>query len=315
MTYREAARIVREDAPVKDKSYRKFPIGLEVGHFLRAKRLEGCRPNTIDAYETVLRRFTLHFADYDTLEPFTEKGKGPERILRFIDHHWGESDERTLVQRFKVLGSFFEWAYRTDRIDADPMRKVSRPRVRKKGAARERVSEAHISRLVSAQPNFRDQAAILLMGRLALRREDLRMLQLGDVDLGRDELYLRHAKGGKEHVLPILFKDLRDTLYLHLQERGGAADEFFLYPWTSRTKALTRSGIDQWFRRCVTVAGLTGYTMHQLRHAAIDEVRRLTGDPELARMLARHENIQTTQTYLHSTVEDLREGLRKAGLA
>jgi integrase len=76
---------------------------------------------------------------------------------------------------------------------------------------------------------------------------------------------------------------------------------------------MSAAGIDHWFRRCVDQAGLAGYTMHQLRHAAIDQVQRLTGDVEIARLLARHENIAVTQAYLHrDQVEDLRVAIERA---
>lgn len=126
------------------------------------------------------------------------------------------------------------------------------------------------------------------MARLGLRREDVRLLQLGDIDLSRDEIRLRHAKGGDEHVLPLAFPDLRDALYLHLQERAGHPSEFLVYPRSRRTSPFSEAGIDHWFQRCVARADLVGYTMHQLRHAAIDELTQWTGNVEAARQLARH---------------------------
>jgi hypothetical protein len=38
LTYEQAARIVRDGEAVKDKSYRKYPIGQEWGRFLRARK-------------------------------------------------------------------------------------------------------------------------------------------------------------------------------------------------------------------------------------------------------------------------------------
>jgi site-specific recombinase XerD len=82
-----------------------------------------------------------------------------------------------------------------------------------------------------------------------------------------------------------------------------------VYPKSHRTRPMSPAGIDQWFGRCVEAAGLSSYTMHQLRHAAIDQVRRATGDLEIARLLARHENVSVTQDYLHSTIDDLRAAI------
>jgi predicted RecB family endonuclease len=53
--------------------------------------------------------------------------------------------------------------------------------------------------------------------------------------------------------------------------------------------------------------------MHQLRHAAIDDLSRRTGSAERARQLARHENVQVTQDYLHSDVDDLRTAIVQLG--
>ena len=53
--------------------------------------------------------------------------------------------------------------------------------------------------------------------------------------------------------------------------------------------------------------------MHQLRLAAIDDLNRRTGSAERARQLARHENVQVTQDYLHSDVDDLRAAILQLG--
>jgi hypothetical protein len=166
LTFPLAARIVREAEAVRDKSYRKFPIGEEWGRFLRAKRLASCAQNTLLSYETVGRLLTLRYADFDSLEPFAERETGVELVLDFIDRYWGEADEATRRQRLAVLASFFEWAYRTDRISADPMRKIERPRRRAKAASGPRIPAGPLARLVAGQDSLRDQAAILLLGRL-----------------------------------------------------------------------------------------------------------------------------------------------------
>jgi integrase/recombinase XerC len=305
-----AARIVREAEAMRDKSYRQHPLGQEWGRFLRAKRLAGCQPNTLLSYETVGRLFALRYADFDSLEPFAGK-EGPELVLDFLERNWGDADPHTLDQRTNVMRSFFEWAYRTDRISADPMRKIEKRRRKQQGARRQRIPAGPLARLVAGQDNLRDQVAILLLGRLGLRREDLRLLQVADIDLGRDELYLRHAKGGEEHVLPIGFPDLRQALYLHLQAESREPAEFLLYPKTERTKPLSRAGIALWFERCCARAGVVGYTMHQLRHAAADDLRRATGSTEAAQALLRHRSIATTEAYLHAGVDDLRRAIEQ----
>jgi integrase len=289
-----AARIVREAEAMRDKSYRQHPLGQEWGRFLRAKRLAGCQPNTLLSYETVGRLFALRYADFDSLEPFAGK-EGPELVLDFLERNWGEADRNTLDQRTKVMRSFFEWAYRVDRISADPMRKIEKRRRKQQGARRQRIPAGPLARLISGQDSTRDRAALLLLGRLGLRREDLRLLRVGEIDLGRDEIHLRHAKGGEEHVLPIAFPDLREALYLHIQAERREPLEYLLYPKSDRTKPLSSAGIHNWFKRCCEQAGVPGYSMHQLRQAAADDLRRATGSTEAAQELLRHKSVATTE--------------------
>lgn len=309
MDYALAARIYREEHETKDKSYRRFPIGQEWGRFLRAKRLAGCRPNTILSYETVGRLFTLDYADLE-LQSFAGI-EGPELVLDFLERHWGESDSDTLDQRTAVMRSFFEWAYRCDRCAEDPTRKIEKRRRKRVGARRERIPTGPLARLLGGDHSDRDRCALLLLGRLALRREDLRLLQIADIDLGRDELHLRHCKGGGEATLPITFSEVRDALMLHLNGEDRAPDEYLLYPKTFRTQPLSTSGVDAWFQRCCDRAGVVGYTMHQLRHAAADDFYEAGGGKDGAQMLLRHRNSSTTEDYLHrSQADDLRLRIR-----
>ena len=53
-----------------------------------------------------------------------------------------------------------------------------------------------------------------MLGRLALRKNELRLLKVGDFDLAHG-----NVKGGKVVVLPIGFAELKRDLELHLIER------------------------------------------------------------------------------------------------
>jgi hypothetical protein len=77
LTLGEAARIFRK--AVKDKSYRKTPLGQLVGRYLRWFRNEygatdsTIRDSTIRDYEAVLARMSLLLADREPLEVSTEE--------------------------------------------------------------------------------------------------------------------------------------------------------------------------------------------------------------------------------------------------
>jgi integrase len=84
-----------------------------------------------------------------------------------------------------------------------------------------------IDALRDAQPSLRDQIAMQLLGRLGLRKNELRLLQVGDFDVARGTVRV-HDKGGKIAVVPLGFKTLKRDLQVHLVGRGGG--EYLIYP-------------------------------------------------------------------------------------
>jgi hypothetical protein len=63
LTAEQWAQRMRADYAAVDKSYRRFPLGEDVGRFLRAKRVEGAKPNTLVTYEHALRPLVLDHRD------------------------------------------------------------------------------------------------------------------------------------------------------------------------------------------------------------------------------------------------------------
>lgn len=69
-----------------------------------------------------------------------------------------------------------------------------------------------IHQLLASQETLRDEVALELTVRLALRKNDLRLLRVGDIDLTRDVVVLRHRKGGMQELKPIEYSSLRHKL-------------------------------------------------------------------------------------------------------
>jgi site-specific recombinase XerD len=145
---------------------------------------------------------------------------------------------------------------------------------------------------------------------LALRKNELRLLRIGDFDLARSEVRVQ-GKGGKVVILPLGFADLVRDLELHIAGEVRQPEEFLLYPKRERLRPLDPASVHRWFKRCLEVAGLpSAIEIHELRHSAADEIWRTTGNIVLAQQLLRHENVATTQAYLHPSRDDLREAMR-----
>src|SRR5262249_40131573 len=148
-----------------------------------------------------------------------------------------------------------------------------------------------------------DQIALQLLGRLGLRKNELRLIQLKHFDLEAQTVFV-HGKGGKEVVLPLGFEQLRKDVEVYLV--GRDLEEYLIYPRTRRLDPMDPASVHRWFKGCLKRAGLSPTVqIHELRHSAADTLWRDTGDLILAQQLLRHESPATTANYLHPNRDDL----------
>jgi len=285
---------------MKDKGYRVSFVGQEVGRFMRMFRWQDRTKNSLDTYEIVLSRLAVDFAHYTSLEQFTS-----ENVRDFLDEHWGESAPATRRNRLAIVKSFFNYCVEERGLESNPAAKIKPPK--QASVERQAYTPDVIEQLRAAQPTLREQIAVQLLGRLALRKNELRLLKVGDFDLTKST-FVVHGKGQKVVVMPIAFLDLAEDLRLELSTRAAA--EYLIYPKTQRRRPMTPPSVHRWFKKALERAGLpAAVKLHELRHSAADNLWRETGNLMLAQQLLRHESVATTQAYLHPTREDLSDAL------
>jgi site-specific recombinase XerD len=247
-----------------------------------------------------MRRLALDFAHHESLDRFTT-----DAILGFLDEHWGTSSAATRAQRLAIIRSFFNWAVEHEKIAKNPAGAIKPPKVRNQ--ERQAYRPDVIYALVRAQDSLRDQIGLQLLGRLAFRRNELRLFRLSDVDLGAGTV-LVHGKGNKEVVVPIGGGQLRKDLELYLVGRN--LGEHLLHPRRRTHEPMTNAAVQNWFKACLARAGVPStIKMHELRHSAADNLFRNSGNLLLAQKLLRHESVATTQVYLHPNQDDLARAL------
>jgi integrase/recombinase XerC len=307
LTEAEWAAHYRADYAMPDKSYRRFPLGEDVGRFLRAKRVEGAKPNTIVTYEHALRLLVLDHRDLNLAE-FGGVG-GTDLLYDFLAKWWGEASLATLHVRAAAVKSFFSWAEDTDRIEKNPARRLKTPKISKR-AARRAHELAQIRQIASAQDSIADECFLLVMGRLALRKMEAGSLRARDIDLKHDLIYIAESKSGDPAEVPIVYEDVRLALDLWLRE-GRHPDEYLLAPRGHPRKRPNPATVHRRFKRCLERASAEDFPMHELRHSAGDHLWRESGDLIAANKLLRHNSVATTEAYLHPTHEDLRARMRR----
>lgn len=292
-------------------SYRNHPIGALGGRYLDSLQFE----NYSDATVTN-RRQTIAWLTFD--HPELQPAAVTHDLLReFLERHWRDAAPNTKTQHVSSLRCFFEWAYENDHIPENPAKKLRSPR--KTETERRSHSQSVIKRLVVAQADRRDKTAILMLYWCALRRNELRQVQWRHIDLGRRVLTV-FGKGGRVDE-----QNIPEPLALELerlsQDDDPLPDEYLLFPrkigrrggypayeigivWEDRLSPLSRSGIDKWFQRARTRAGLDEASdkvlMHELRHSAGTHAQESGHDLVATQHMLRHKSAATTErTYVH----------------
>lgn len=323
LTVEQAARIMREVR--RGTAYRTYPLGAVVYRYLRWLENEyGATRSTIVSYEGTLRLFALDHLDLE-LADFAPP-VGTERIREFIDSRWADRSAGTRATVTSHMKAFFGWCYERDLLPGDPTAKIRRPK--KRGVERRAHRIGHVRAILNAQP-LRDRTAIGLMAYLGLRKNEVRLLRWADVNLEMGDVRV-HGKGGTVVSVPMSdFAELRQDIADLAILDGAQPSHYLLYPvrvgnvrWSASASGVVReyrdrpmqpSTMHRWWTRCLEHAGVPHFPMHELRHTAITEFIRATGDMALAREFARHASAATTvDIYGHLDRDDLRRGMQLA---
>jgi site-specific recombinase XerD len=287
LTLGEAARIIRE--AVKDKSYRKTPLGQLVGRYLRWFRNEyGATESTIRDYEAILARMSLLLADKEPLEVSTED-------LREVIDTWAMRHARTRAKVTSVIRAFWVWAEEEGHVPFSPASRIRRPRAPRKTAP---LLPAHVDELLlGCARTSRDRLALLVLLDCGVRRAELGGIRIRDFDLSRRQLTV-FGKGQKEREIPLRGRIVM-TLKAYLGEplefvgRRPEPDDYLLYPekrtpdrrvyWAEPKKPCAPNTVHRWWYRMLEQAGLVGHgvraglNMHRARHTFATELRRVAG--------------------------------------
>jgi integrase len=140
-----------------------------------------------------------------------------------------------------------------------------------------------------------------------LRLGDTLRLTWDQIDFGQHVIQIVQSKTGTPLVLP-MSEALEDVLQRILQ-RGD-----FPHVFHQEGDRLRRFGwVRTDFQKAIAVAGLKGTRMHDLRHTAATQLRRLGCDLSVVQQLLGHRSIRTTQRYAHVHPTELREAMGKLG--
>jgi integrase/recombinase XerD len=295
----------------------------------RLIRQRQASPHTLAAYRDTLRLLLVFASAKHGLEPSKLDLDNLDAPLvgAFLDHleHQRKNGVRTRNARLAAIHSLFRYAALRhpehaaviERVLAIPPKRFDRRLVTF-------LTEPEIDALLAAPARStstgrRDRALLALAAQTGLRASELIGLQCADVHLGAGAHVSCLGKGRKLRITP-LTSSVVGVLRVWLAERAGQpAEPLFT---TQTGKALSRDALEHRLAKYVQIAARTcpsvrqkNVTMHVLRHTAAMRLLRAGIDTSVIALWLGHEQIETTQIYLHADLELKERALAKTAPA
>lgn len=287
-----------------------------------------CTPRTRETYARGVRQFV------DWLERETAVGS-PADVTPAIAHQYQTAiavrpgdDGRLLsvgsqLLRLTIVRQFFLWLARQQIVVASPAAALVLPRTPQR--LPQRLTRAQVRRLLDALPDrhprdLRDRAIVELLYTTGLRRTELLRLELPDADFAAKTLRIRHAKGGRDRLVPLtdsaraaLLHYLTDARPVLAAVRGPKPPEpGLLFLSTRSGAALDGNDLCRIVQKAARLAKIAVHvTTHTLRHACATHLLEGKADLRHIQQLLGHRKLSTTERYTHTDIGHLHAVLER----
>lgn len=229
---------------------------------LRAKNRSAA---TIRNYRVHLHTFAAWIAESD--QPKAIEHITTRHVEGFIADQVERLSASTAATRFRCLRVFFNWAHDEGEIDANPMERMSPPKMEQPEVPV--LSDDELRALLAAADGKgfaerRDTAIIRLLVDSGLRSAEIMSLAVDDVDLKHGEVSVM-GKGAKGRTVSFGNKTAQAIdryLRVRRSHKNGDMPEL----WLGVRGPLGSSALPQMLRRRADKAGIADVHPHRFRH-------------------------------------------------
>lgn len=218
----------------------------------------------------------------------------------------------TARHRISTVRAFCHWLATEDHIRNDPARSLETPRV-PRSIPRGMKTDA-VAALYSVLPDARAELIVSLMVQEGLRCKEVSGLQLGDVDLADNMIFISEGKGGHQRFLALTTETRRaldNYLAQHPASQGPLIRGYESFTGRSTFAPISPGTISKYVSRWMDQAHLKtfpkdGVSAHALRHTAATDMLRGGAHLRDVQAVLGHSSLATTQKYLPAIVHDIR---------
>lgn len=203
-----------------------------------------------------------------------------------------------------ALRVLFDWLEACGQLHQNPVSVLRLKRY--EGNSRKPLSVEEIQQLFTVAASLREQVLLHLFYSCGLRRSEGVALQLSDVAVAGQVLYVRRGKNSKRRVIP-LTEQVTATLDRYIsKERYRVRQRGSAFMLNSKGKPMSGKSYLLLLRKLLQRAGLDGATgLHHLRHSIATHLLHAGAGLEYVRDFLGHSRLESSQIYAKATTVQL----------
>jgi len=275
--------------------------------------------HTIYDYNYTLSTFFNFIADY---APDTERIESIDRDLILAYEKYlavkidGKGNRYSINRRRRFLTNlktFFAYLEKNELIEKNPAVTIALPREKKRIIRNVLTIEEMKKVLTSCRgrtlKSLRDRTMLEVLYSTGMRADELCNVELRDLDLSEETIYIRKGKWDSERLVP--FGKTAERWLVSYLERGrpllAERDSPLLF-LSMRGKKLQPQALLDVVQYWSDYAGIEKkITTHSFRHSCATHMLQGNADIRFIQFLLGHKNISTTELYLTIELSDLKK--------
>ena len=286
-------------------------VNTDYQNYLRLQR--GLSQNTVVSYGLDIEKLIGYLEKYNITEP--PDTIQVDTLRQFVYEVSKELNARSQARLISALKSFFKFMISEKGREDFPMSLIDSPKIGVKlpdTLSLKEIDAMLASIDLSTDEGHRNKAIIETLYGCGLRVSELVSLRLSDLFFEEDFIRVM-GKGSKQRLVPIeSYTQKQINNYINNQRKQlkiakGHEDYVFL---NRRGKQLTRAMIFTIVRQVAENIGLQKtISPHTFRHSFATHLLENGANLRAIQMMLGHENITTTEIYVHVEKSYLREAL------
>ena len=278
-------------------------------HYLRFERRFS--PHTIVAYQADLQQFSLFVKKQYEIENL--ENANHTFIRSWVVSMMQEGiTSRSVNRKITVLKTFFKFALKQGKVKANPMLKITSPKISKRLPVF--VDEKSMEKLFELETmagdnmeEFRDMLILELFYSTGMRLSELLQLQTGDFDTYNNTLKVT-GKRSKQRILP-LSSTMANNLRTFIKKFNINGLIFTNLKGKPLYSKFVYNLVNKYLSKITT---LDKKSPHVLRHTFATHMLNSGADINAVKEILGHSSLAATQVYTHNTIEKLKNIYKQA---